>query len=371
MSTTRTVFNDGIVGMGKDFPPPDTAPEGTSTGGVRRGGPSSPTKTELPADTTTRRNGVRRGRGPSTREPRQQGAGPIRPQETRSSRRVQPPTPPTSRGGPSPAQTDSPSRQRRSGIIRQEQRSVSTAETTVKKGGGFVSRIGGRPLAGPAGTGESVGGKNSPRPRRQGSSPTRQEAGGRPAPATTPARSGGAMAPPGQAGTGRISYSGSARRSRDRSPSPARQELARGAIPRGTLQRGGAPSIHPGLAGTGSHQTARTTSQMKQRSTSPVRQEPAKTPTPASPPVKGGGPIVHTSSPPVRTDSPSRQRSSSPIRQEPVKAPASASPSMKSGSPIIRPGPAGTIKGPPAPKRSTRSKPDASKQGGNHGKPGT
>lgn len=364
-------FNDGIVGLGKDFPPPGTAPEGTSTGGVRRGGPSIPTKTEPPADTTARRNGIRRGSGPSTRKPRQQGGGPIRPPETRSSRRVQPPTPPTSRGGPSPAQTDSPSKQRRSGIIRQEQRSVSAAETTVKRGGGFVSRIGGRPLAGPAGTGEGVGGKNGPRPRRQGSSPTRQEAGRRPAPATTPARSSGAMAPPGQAGTGRISYSGSAHRSRDRSPSPARQELARGAIPGGTLQRGGAPSIHPGLAGTDSRQIARTTSQMKQRSTSPIRQKLAKTPTPASPPVKGGGPIVHTSSPPVRTDSPPRQRSSSPAKQEPVKAPVPAGPPVRDKGPIVRPGPAGTIKGQPAPKRSTRSKPDASKQGGNHGKPGT
>ncbi len=363
-------FNDGIVGMGKDFPPPGTAPEGTSTTGVRRGGPSSPAKTEPPADTTARRNGVRRGSGPSTREPRQQGAGSIPPPETRSSRRVQPPTPPTSKGGTSPSQTDSPSKQRRSGIIRQEQRSVSAAETTDKKGGGFVSRIGGRPLAGPAGTGEGVGGKNSPRPRRQGSSPTRQEAGGRLVPTTTPARSSGAMAPPGPAGTGHISYSGSARHSKDRSPSPARQELARGAIPGGALQRGGAPSIHPGLAGTGSRPPARTTPPMKQRSSSPVRQEPAKTPTPASPPVKGGGPIVHTSGPPVRTDSPPRQRSSSPAKQEPVKAPVPAGPPVRGKGPIVRPSPAGTIKGAPAPKRSTRSKPDASKQGGNHGKSG-
>lgn len=376
-------FNDGIVGLGGNFPPQGTSGS-LPAGGVRRGQHSSPERTTPPAESTPREGGVRRGGGTSPQGPRQQGGGPARPPEARSTRRGPSATPPTSGGGhttsagsTSTTQTDSTLKQRISSTVRQEQRLTSSAELSAsQKGRGFTSRLSRRPADGPAGTRGGADGTTGPRPKRQASGPARQESGKRPAPAATPARSSGAMAPPGPAGTGRTSYAGSARRSRDRSPSPARQELSGGAIPRGTLQRSGAPGIHPGLAGTGSRQIARTTSQMKQRSTSPVRQEPAKAPAPAGPPVKGGGSIAHTSGPPVRTDSPPRQRSSSPAKQEPMKAPVPPSPPIKTGSPIIRPdgrpaaGPAGTVKGPPPAKRTSRTKPDASKQGGPNGKPG-
>lgn len=311
-------FDDGIVGMGKDFPSPDTAPKGTHVGG---GGLSG---TAPPADAAAPKGGGRRGRGPSTREPRQQGGGFIQPPETRSTRRA--PTPPRSgagrsstMGGNPPGQTDSAFKQRRSGTTRQEHRSVSTTETTVKKGGGFVSRLDGRPAAGPVGTGDGADGKNSPRPKRRSSNPVQQKAARTPTSSTAPAGSGGTIAPPGPAGTGRTSYSGDILRFRDRSPSPARRELSRGAIPRGVIQKVGTPRIHPRQTGTG----GRSPTPPKQRSTSPARQEQVKPPEPASLPVKGGGP-----------------------------------------------GPAGTVKGPPAPKRSARSKPGGSEQGGNHGKPG-
>lgn len=367
-------FNDGIVGLGKDFPSPDTAPGGTPAGGVRRGGLSGPAKTEPPADATARRGGARRGGAP-------QGGSPVRPPETRSSRREHVPTPPPPGEGHSPTQTES--KQRRSGTLRQEQRSVSTAETTVKKGGGFVSRLDGRPAAGPAGTGEGMGGKNSPHPRRRDSGPVRQEAGKGPVPATSPARSNGAIAPPGPAGTGRVSNLGGARRFRDRSPSPARQELSRGAIPRGVIQKDGTPRIHPKLTGTG----GRSPAPPQQRSTNPTgsplpaRQEQVKPPASDSPPLKGGGPAIHTgpagtgSGPPVRTDSPPRRRSSGPVQQEQAKPPEPAGLPVKGGGPVLRPGgrpaagPAGTVKGPPAPKRSTRSKSGGLEQGGTHGKP--
>lgn len=371
-------FNDGIVGLGGNFPPQGTSGS-TPAGSIRRGQHSNPERTTPPAESTPREGGVRRGGGTSPQGPRQQGGDPTRPPEARSTRRGPSATPPTSGGGhttsagsASTTQTDSTLKQRSSSTVRQEQRSTSSAELSAsQKGRGFASRLSRRPTDGPAGTrGGGADGTTSPRPKRQASGPARQESGKRPAPAATPARSSGAMAPPGQAGTGRTSYAGSACRSRDRSPSPARQELSRGAIPRGTLQRSGAPSIQPGLAGTGSRQIARTTSPMKQRSTSPVRQEPAKAPAPAGPPVKGGGSIVHTSGPPVRTDSPPRQRSTSPPQQKTGRPPTPAGPPVKGKSPIVRPGPAGTVKGPPPAKRTSRTKPDTSKQGGPNGKPG-
>ena len=380
-------FDDGIVGMGKDFPPLDTSFKSTPVGGVGGGGHSGTTP---PADAATPKGGGRRGRGPSTREPRQQGGNSVQQPKTRFTRRTQTPTPPTSGGGrSSPAggssstQTDSISKQRRSGTTWQEHRSVSTTETTVKKGGGFVSRLNGRPASGPAGTGDGAGGKNSPRPKRQGSGPAQQKTARAPAPSSPPVGSGGAIAPPGPAGTGRVSNLGGARRFRDRSPSPARQELSRGAIPRSVIQKNGTPRIHPGLTGTGGHSPT----PLAQRSTNPARQEQAKPPALARPQVKGRGPTVQTGgrpaaspagtgrSSPARTDSLPKQRSSSPAKQEQAKPPTPAGPPGKGGGPVIRPGgrpaagPAGTVKGPPAPKRSARSKPGGSEQGGNHGKP--
>ena len=364
-------FDDGIVGMGKDFPPPDTAPKGTPVGG---GGLSG---TAPPADAATPKGGGRRGRGSSPQGPRQQGGNPVRQPKARFTRRMQTPTPPTSGGGNSPAQTDSASKQRRSGTTRQEHRSVSTAETTIRKGGGFVSRLDGRPAASPAGAGDGIGGKNSPRPKRQSSGPVQQKAARAPAPSMPPAGSGGAIAPPSPAGTGQAPYSGSVRRFRDRSPSPARQELSRGSIPRGVIQKDGTPRIHPRPTGTGGHSPT----SPAQRGTNPARQEHTKPPTPARPPVKGRGPTVQTGpagtgrSSPARTDSPPKQRSSNPAKQEQAKPSTPAGPPVKGGGPVIRPGgrptvgPAGTVKGPPAPKRSARSKPGGSEQGGNHGKP--
>ncbi len=359
-------FNDGIVGLGGNFPPRGTASGSPPAGGIRRDRHSSPERTTPPAESTPREGSVRRKGGTSPQGPRQQGGGPARQPDARSTRRGPTATPPRSGGGhtssaesTSTTQTDSTSQQRSASTTRQEQHlAPSSADmSTAQRGRGFTSPLNRRPADGPAGTRGGVDRTTSPRPKRQASGQARQESGKRPAPAATPAGSSGAMAPPGPAGTGRASYAGSARRSRDRSSSPARQELSRGAIPRGALQRSGAPSIHPGLAGTGRRPSERTTSQMKQRSTGPVRQEPAKAPTPASPPVKGGTSIVHTGGPPLRTDSPPRQRSTSPVRQEPVKAPAPACPPVKG-------------KGPPPTKRINRTKPDASKQGGPNGKPG-
>lgn len=315
-------FNDGVVGLGGDFTPPDATLKSTPAGSTGGGGLSN---TIPPADTMTGRGGGRRRRGSSTREPRWQRGGSIQPPETRSTRREQ--TPPRSgvgrtstTGGNSPGQTES--KQRRSGTTRQEHRSVSTTETTVKKGGGFVSRLDGRPAAGPVGTGDGAEGKNSPRPKRRSSNPVQQKAARTPTSSTTPAGSGGTIAPPGPAGTGRTSYSGDILRFRDRSPSPARRELPRGAIPGGVLQKDGTPRVHSRPIGT----RGRSPAPPKQRSTNPARQEQVKPPEAAGLPVKGGGPV-------------------------------------------LRPGPAGTVKGPHAPKRSTRAKSGSLEQGGTHGKP--
>lgn len=370
-------FNDGVVGLGGDFTPPDATLKNTPAGSAGGGGPS---KAIPPADTTTGRGGGRRRRGPSTRDPRWQGGGAIQPPETRSTRRE--PRPPRSgagrpgiTGGNPPGQTES--EQRRSGTTRQEHRSVSTTETTVKKGGGFVSRLDGRPAAGPVGTGDGVDGKNSPRPKRRSSNPVQQKAARAPTSSTAPVGSGGTIAPPGPAGTGRTSYSGDILRFRDRSPSPARRELPRGAIPGGVLQKDGTPRVHSRPIGTG----GRSPAPPQQRSTNPARQEQVKPPASDSPPVKGGGPTIHTGpagtsgSPPVGTSSPPKQRSSSPTggplpaKHEQAKPPESAGLPVKGGGPVPRPGPAGTVKGPPAPKRSTRAKSGGLEQGGTHGKP--
>ena len=267
-------FNDGVVGLGGDFTPPDATLKNTPAGSAGGGGPS---KAIPPADTTTGRGGGRRRRGPSTRDPRWQGGGAIQPPETRSTRRE--PRPPRSgagrpgiTGGNPPGQTES--EQRRSGTTRQEHRSVSTTETTVKKGGGFVSRLDGRPATGPVGTGDGVDGKNSPRPKRQSSNPVQQKAARAPTSSTAPVGSGGTIAPPGPAGTGRTSYSGDILRFRDRSPSPARRELPRGAIPGGVLQKDGTPRVHSRPIGTG----GRSPAPPQQRSTNPARQEQVKPP---------------------------------------------------------------------------------------------
>ena len=341
-------FDDGIVGMGKGFPSPDTSFKSMPVGGVGGGGHSGTTP---PADAAPPKGGGRRGRGSSPQGPRQQGGSPVRQPKARFTRRMQAPTPPASGGGNPPAQTNSASKQRRSGTTRQEHRSVSTAETTVRKGGGFVSRLDGRPAAGPAGTGDGAGGKNSPRPKRQSSGPVQQKAARASAPSSPPAKSGGAIAPPGPAGTGQVPYSGSVRRFRDRSPSPARRELPRGSIPRDVIQKDGTPRIHPGLTGTGGRSPA-----TQQRSTNPARQEQAKPPAPARPPVKGKDSTVQTGgrpaaspagtgrSSPTRTDSPTRRRSSSPTggplpaKHEQAKPPESAGLPVKGGGPVPRPG---------------------------------
>ena len=379
-------FDDGQVGMGGGSSVSGTAATAAPAGGAGRSGLSGVTRPAPPTDDDARAGSGKQG--PSSRGPRQQGSRSAQQSETRSTRKDKTASSSESRmrhSGPAgtrtavTARSDSPSRRQSSSTVRQEQHFASSpVETPIKKGGGSTARSGGKPAAAPAGTRGSAD-RNTPRSKRQGPAPARQEAAKQSTSATAPLKSGGAAAPPAPAGTGGRTVSDKAMRSRDRSPSPARREQFGGPSSGEVVQKDGAPKIHPGIAGTGGTVPAQTVSPPKQRSSSPVQQEAGKAQIPTGTKATGGGPVVRPGpagtggSISTQTGTKSKQRGSSPVRQEQGRVSASADPPIKGGGPIARPdgrpaaSPTGTVKG--APKRSTRAKHERSEQGGTYEKP--
>lgn len=228
-------------------------PTAASAGGVGRGGSPGLAGTTPSAETSTNRaaSGKRVEttiKGTSAQERQQSDSRSTRRDSTAdaATRRSggRPVSGPAASGDGTPAQTNSTQKQRGSGTARQEQRLSSSVESSVKKAGGSAAH------PGPAGTGDSAGGGTGPLSKRRGSTPARQESPGQTAFAGTPVKGGGSIAPPGPAGSGDGSYSGGARRFKDRSPSPARQEQGKGSTPAEGTVKGGGPVPRPGPAGT-------------------------------------------------------------------------------------------------------------------------
>ncbi len=368
-------FDDGSEPVG-------TGPSGISglggagsgsaaTGGVRSGGPGGPTGT-MPSSTPaeSRKTDIKRAETTikgSASEGKSQTGG-------RSTRRSGPsPAPsaatspgPAGAGGDSSTHADSPQKQKSGSTVRQEQRSVSSIESSVKKARDTAAR------PGPAGTGAGADGGKS-RLKRRGPAPARQEASGQTASSAGPVKGGGAIVPPGPAGSGDGSSAERPCRSRDRSPSPARQESPK--EPKGIIQKGGAPSIHPGTAGIGGGSSTQTPAP-KECSSSPVRQEQGKGSAPAEGAVKGGGPIIRPgpagtgSGSTTQTADKAKQRGSSPARQKQGKPPTPPGQPVKGDGPTVRPGSAGTVNGQANSTRTTKAPPESPEIGGSeHGKP--